>query len=105
MKQDLLSHLWRIDTTDADMKILRWSVLAMCAFLSYILISQLVAGRFLLGVANFGLLLCFFCYAIGPQCFGIIEAAERSSSRKALTILVLIGFLVYVGASIADLIG
>ncbi len=105
MKKELLSNWWRVDTTDADMKILRWTVLAICVFLSVGLITQLASGRVLQGVANLGALLCFFCYLIGPQCLGIIEAAERSTSRKALTILVLIGFLVGIGALIADYFG
>jgi len=104
MKNELFSNWWRVDTTDADMKILRWGVLAVCVSLSSFLISQLAAGRILQGVANFGVLLCFFCYLIGPQCFGVIEAAEKSNSRKTLTILVLIGLLVGAGAAIAGFI-
>jgi hypothetical protein len=98
MKKELLSNWWRMDTTDADMKVIRWIALGMGVFFCSMLISQLDKGEFVRGVSSLGILMVILSYTVGPQCLRIIEAAENSNSRKALTIIALIGFLLHLSS-------
>ncbi len=93
MKKEVLSNWWRLNTTDADMKIIRWGVPIMCVVVCSAMLSQLQAAQFARAAGNLGLLMMFVPYALGPQCLGVFEAAPGSNSRKALTTIALIGFM------------
>lgn len=103
MKRDVLAHLWRIDITEADMAVIRWIAAIMVLVLSVSTLYKLQAGEIMRSLQPLGGLVFFAAYAVGPQCWRIIEAAEGSDSRKALTLIALFGALVYLSATIVDI--
>jgi hypothetical protein len=101
MKRELLSNWWRLDTTDAESPTLRWGATAVWIFFAAVLISQVETGQIARGIGSVGWLMMISSYLVGPQCWKIIEAADGSNSRKALTILVLLGLMLNVSTVLA----
>jgi hypothetical protein len=101
VKKEILARWWRIDLTDSDMTILRWVALLAMLIFSVDVIHKWQAGEIVRSLPSLGLLIVHATYAIGPQCWGVIEAPEGSNSRKALTLLVLFGFFLGLSGLIA----
>jgi hypothetical protein len=101
VKKDVLARWWRIDLTDSDMAILRWATLLIMLIFSVDVIHKWQAGEIVRSLPSLGILIAHTTYAIGPQCWGIIEAPEGSNSRKALTLIVLFGFFLALSGFIA----
>jgi hypothetical protein len=101
MGNKMLNRWWQPNLTESDMAALKWIAVILLIVLCAALINNAQAGNAAKVVSNFGVICMIAAYAVGPQCWKVIDAAEGSNSRKTLTLLVIFGFILNVSGLLA----
>ena len=104
MQDDRLYRWLDAATNERQLAFMRWVAPILWIVMAVDLIQRFEAGNFVSAISAIGMLCCMSAVIVGPQCWGIIQAAPGSNSRKALTLIVLLGSMVLISGLFARIL-
>ncbi len=101
MEKKIFDKWWLPNLTTREMAVLKWISAIVLVVVCVALIGNLQANNIARAASNFGVMCLITAYAVGPQCWEIIDADEGSNSRKTLTLIAIFGFILNISGLIA----